>query len=62
MATKDKNEIAIELPDLGLTARELAKLNKAFQNELVATMGERETVAPKRKVVFKQQKRKPVVV
>jgi len=60
MASKKKNEITLELPDLGFTARQLSQLNKAFQNELVATMGERAAVAPVRKIVIKVKKR-PVI-
>ncbi len=41
MATKKRQEVVVQVPDMGLSKDQLASIKKSFKNQFVSSLGEK---------------------
>ena len=46
-AAAERQEVVLQIPDMGLSPQQIASLKKTFKNELVSSMGEKVAARPR---------------
>ena len=47
MAKSSREEVVLQIPDIGLSKTQIESLKKSFKSQLVSTMSERSTARPR---------------